>query len=647
MFYFDQFHLTTSGRTRSFDLARELVRRLIVDGNRGLVVSAATRSAIPVDWTGDAETLIAAIDALEGDPTQVETWADLEEWRVARVYDAMGDGRRGVLGLERIAAAESKSLSGVAADAAAAASVTQQSSSGAWDPGVAAKQAGLAATSAAVSQMQTQITDVMTQIAQRKNGPGETVARQYQLEEQSRARSALTRLAAALARLDAESDPRALVYFADTMRSNPGDHYLELLGSEARQQHRQVSLGGSEPAFEEVINEAAVRGIRFYTVQGAGLFASTAATPLVESAPRAQLSAPLASSRRFDDAENGLAAFALETGGQVFLGANDGERISGEIRADLACPYLISFDASEAEEDKPLAVRLHIDRPDVELRYRTRVVVQSESRAVERRLAAALLTADRAPAESELQLAVIPTGFEKKRFTALVQVVVTSAVPAATTWDVGVTLISKERSSDARNARLSLSEPGVPLVFETEATFKPGDYRIVALAHEVRTETVVSKEITGVWPDPTDDMPLVTEITVMQPRQAAFVRDGVQRRSGPVVVGSGGWVDPDRPTALLALACRGSRNAAVTATRIISGNSAAPFPPLELSAEDRCMLVADVIPQGTLTSGSFSYSVRLTESERDEVERARTFVALAADDPALIELASDAAPPAP
>ena len=53
-------------------------------------------------------------------------------------------------------------------------------------------------------------------------------ARRYQREEKWHTERALSRFAQVLGRLEGVDPPKAVIYFADRMRSNAGDHYIEL-----------------------------------------------------------------------------------------------------------------------------------------------------------------------------------------------------------------------------------------------------------------------------------------------------------------------------------------------------------------------------------------------------------------------------------
>ncbi|MBD3867319.1 MAG: hypothetical protein IFK94_04255 [Acidobacteria bacterium] len=91
LFYFDQPHLTQAGRHNSLVQARELIPMLIRDGNQAMIVSNADRLVTLTGFTSDHGELLAALDVLENDPTQLSTWATMESMRMDSIITAMND----------------------------------------------------------------------------------------------------------------------------------------------------------------------------------------------------------------------------------------------------------------------------------------------------------------------------------------------------------------------------------------------------------------------------------------------------------------------------------------------------------------------------------------------------------------------------
>ena len=82
LLYFDQPHLTQSGRARAIHLARDALPQILGKGDRATIVSNG-RSLVTVQtMTQDLDTLLAALGRLEKDATQFESFATREQGRV-------------------------------------------------------------------------------------------------------------------------------------------------------------------------------------------------------------------------------------------------------------------------------------------------------------------------------------------------------------------------------------------------------------------------------------------------------------------------------------------------------------------------------------------------------------------------------------
>lgn len=96
LFFFDQPHLTQAGRQRALDLAREMVPRLVTGENRGMIVSTARSLVTIAGLTSSVPQLLQALDRLEKDRTQWDSFATLENKRVGDVMNALNDPMGGV-----------------------------------------------------------------------------------------------------------------------------------------------------------------------------------------------------------------------------------------------------------------------------------------------------------------------------------------------------------------------------------------------------------------------------------------------------------------------------------------------------------------------------------------------------------------------
>ncbi len=463
------------------------------------------------------------------------------------------------------------------------------------------------------------------------------VARQHQKEERRKTAKALRRFAMVLGRLADLDPPKVVLYFSDTMRRNAGEHYVSFFPesedpSDLRSVMQQDAFTGTL-VLDKVIAEAAAHGIRVYPIHAQGL--------------RASFQPGLVSrERRITDAEDSLHTLALETGGRAFVGGYKYKNVVATIERDLECLYLISFDPTLFAEDTALPVRLEVDRPGVKVQVRGQIVVQSESARLTSRLLAAFGAPSAIENQAPIRGSVLPIGFSGGRYDALVQVLVPGVQIAPTAWDLGATVISDDKIALEESGRVQLSGPGVPVVLEAQASFRPGPYAVVAVAHEQTTDQTASREVRGSWPNPREQPVSIAAMTVVQPRAGVFYRDGEIRNSGSLVLDENDFARTDAPTAFVGLVCwDGLQKRALRVERSLSGDSAAAFEPLRIEPDDqRCASVRDVVPAGTMTPGLFDYEI--TVYVRDEVV-ARATRRFAADGPAAARNAAGADAPLP
>jgi hypothetical protein len=456
------------------------------------------------------------------------------------------------------------------------------------------------------------------------------LANTYAREERWRSDRALRRFAMVLGRFADMDPPKVVLYFADTVRSNPGEHYLSLF-NQARL--RTLSEGGQGPGshiesgafkgalpFQRVIDEAAANGIRLYTVEPQGLVNSVIGT---------QASATFRS--RIRDAETSLIGLAQETGGRAFIGGGaEARRIKKAIREDLQCVTLISFDPGRLVEDAPLPVRLRVLNPDITARLRGTIVIQSEkARKVSRLMAAFGAPAAVRDVGVSVESFAIPTGFRDGRFIGLAQVQLPGSPFPRAEWDVGATWIGKNRDLKEDSGRVSVEDSGVPIVFETEVETKPGDFSMVAVAHEQKSDSVVSRELTGTWPNPSAAPVTALPPAILQSTSAVFLRDGEARREGAAIVSPSREIDPARATAFVGLICWDrAQKKPLQVQRSLSGDGETKFPELTLDTRDgRCASYRDLVKPDTLGPGAFIYRVRVLNRKGEIAMIEREFFA--------------------
>ena len=630
LLFFDQTHLTSIGRQRSMELARELIPELLASGiSEAMIVSASRQLKVVSEWSSDPETLAAALDELFDDASQVSGWADQEDTRVDRMMAA----------IDRVTEFTQEEMR----SSNAALNDNTQRAMNNISPGAllggGSSRAQVRADERERQQLQADseaAVESFKQIAR-------TVARDLSREEASRTAGGLSLFSAALEYLEGYAPPKAVIYFADTMRANPGDFYIELVqasesvgnfGTGAGQQPSgavTLSTGNYVTEFQQSIDLATEKGVRLYTVQGRGL------TPMVAartSGGAARMPNFLVARARFKDAENALSGFARETGGKSFLGAADATQIAARILDDLSCLFVLSFHAVDLKEDRRTSVWIEIDKPGIELQYRPKLIALSDEARARARLISAFWSGNRS--RESARLIAVPTGFAKGKYTVLVQFAIPGSQISGSDWDMGLTAVIGLSKTLEASGRVVINQPGLPLVFEAEMRFKPGDFTITAVAKDNDHGQLISTKIDGSLPDPNDEEPFVASIVILQRIPGAFVRGETTRTSGSLAHDPEHWLRPDRPTGILALVCGNKRAQAVTADRSLEGASEVSFDSVELDfGEERCGLLVDTIDGNVLTSGKFSYAVDLNRGSETVEESGRDFLIVSQEEIAL------------
>jgi len=561
LFYFDQPFLTMRGRMQSIEIARQLVERLVVGGNRVMLVSNAGSLEVLQTLTEDPEPLLEALERLENDRKQWDFFAHQEEGRVADVVRALEDHP-----------------------------------------------------------------DVYQAVS---------MARRYQMEELWRALKSFRRFKSALGQLVDLEAPRAAIYFADTLRSNPGEHYLTFFGERLLQSDPILGVSALDAysggaVFDQVVDEASAQGIRIYSVHAQGLEGLFEPDVPSSLAMSRTMTVPFSSRVRHADARETLQNLSAETGGYAFVNGVAPSKIANRILEESACLFLASFDPSGFPEDAALRVLVRTTRNDIKLRVRGRLVLQSETARIRSRLMRAFDAPGAIGESITIGASVIPTGYRDGRYSGLVQLRLPGTPIPNATWDLGASMVRDRKGREQSSWRISVAQSGIPVVFETEISFRPGDYEIVAVAHEASTDLVTSEQIETSWPNPNLEGITISPIALLQPVTGAFLRGEELRKSGSMARDAGEPVRAELPTALVGLICRGrTGKGSYNVERSLVGASETKLPPMVFDLhEDRCAQLRDVIPSKTMGYGVYRYQVRVTRGGRTLQERNREFMAV-------------------
>lgn len=447
-------------------------------------------------------------------------------------------------------------------------------------------------------------------------------ARIYQKDELWRMEKSVQRVTMVLGLMSEIDPPKAFVYFADTFRKNPGQHYMSYFSSPMGFNQESISSVAAavnsssfltENTFSRLLDKAASMGVRFYTVQAEGMVGEE----FVVGRPQSPSGAVIGNMQKVRDAQDTLVSMGVETGGRAFLNGVPPRKMTRAILDDLSCMYLISFDPGTLPQDKPLTVALKSSHKKLKIQTRGRIVIRSAgTRRTDRLLAAFATSREDDDGEHPIRGTVVPTDFRDGEYSALLQVSIPATEVVGATWDIGTSIVARGKVREDASGRVTTPQPGVPIAFEAVVTFPPGPYELVTVAHETTTDQVFSRRFDGTWPDPNDSPAMVSPVAILQPGTGAFVRDGETKNRGALALGDDPTLEADRATALVGLVCRAKGNRReLRVERELSGENAVQFPTLSFGAEDRCVQLRDLVPGGTMSAGAFAYQVQVFEGD--------------------------------
>jgi len=236
-----------------------------------------------------------------------------------------------------------------------------------------------------------------------------------------------------------------------------------------------------------------------------------------------------------------------------------------------------------------------------------------------------------ADAESEVALrgVVIPTGFQARKYLAMIQVAVDGSPLPDATWDLGVSFLPDEGTKKSYSGHVRAGEPGRPVVFETLIEFEPGHYALELDARETSAGQNQTRTLDDRWPDPSTSQATISPIVLLQPVQGSFLRDDSVRAQGALALGSDEPAKNGLPTALVSVVCRGAKaHGSMRVERKLEGASSVEFETIELLAgNEPCAQVRDILRPGTLGSGYFRYHMRVLGDDGEIATKAHEFTA--------------------
>ena len=573
IFYFDDPELTREGRIRAVEVARLVAPALLGHGHDLLILHNGASVRAETTWTHDAAEVSAALDRIAEDSGERDHLRDdADEQDVERLIDQANDQ----LGVN-------------ARGSAALATRTPYD----CKPPARAKREEIAAQHFAGDMVAI-------------NGLAAAL-KHVVADELRRAGRDFERLRGAVQLLSLRGSPKSLVYFADSLRSDPGRAMAAAFESVAKldttssYHHPRSSIAtwNADGAMQSLVRDASTYGARIYAVEGRGL---TARSDWVRTA------------------QDTLASLALDTGGLSFLNGLPASVIADRVAADQSCWYLVSFDSSGWAEDRPLGIGVWPKRQGLRVNTISSLVIPGRDALIQARLMAAHF-GDRSQDDQPLSVSIYPVGGTDKRLQVMAQVLLPeSQQPHVrdTILEVGLQVVSQGAVVSHTSNRVTWSGNGAAPVYQTTLSLPTGPYEIVAVVRDVGTDSIRQGRVGGTWPAVTAERVTLSLPALAQPKRSGVVVDGEVNPHGIVVRGTGDPVDPREALGMVTAACiQGSEDVVFRAERSIVGGAERSFAPMTLGTEKgRCVQIRDMVPAGSLAAGRMTYLVRILSGDR-------------------------------
>jgi hypothetical protein len=579
--YFDDPELTMEGRLRAVEIARLVSSALLARGHDVLIMTNGSSVREETKWTHDAAVVSASLDRIASDPgNRDHLRAAANEQHAAALFERLEASIR-----------EGEMNRQMAIRSAVSQNANRRGEFQSTDPNAAETDPGVVAGQQMVDSSLSRLFGEFHVLVQ---------------DELQRIERDVERLRGAVRVLALRESPKGVVYFADTLRRDPGGIAVRAVGSAPHMQkflrdprwRTVVSRSDANEELTALVRDASTYGVRFYAVEGRGLAAE---------------------SDWVRTSQDTLASLALETGGLSFLNGLAAERIADGVSADQSCWYLVSFNPSGWDEDRPLALGVWLKKPGLRVQTRSALVIPSAATLAETRLIAAHF-GDPSVEDRPLTLSIYPVGGTAKRLQVLAQVRLPEGdAPEArdTTWDIGFDVASHGKIVEHDSKRVTWRGSGPPPIYQTTLSLPAGPYEIVAVAHEAVADTVRAGRLTGTWPPTPSDRVTLSVPALAQPQSGGIVLDGEARDSGIVVRGPGNPVDPGAPLAIVTAACiDGRKDEIFHVDRRIVGETEVSFPPMALGPDNnRCVQIRDLVAAGSLGAGELTYVVRVRSGD--------------------------------
>lgn len=320
-----------------------------------------------------------------------------------------------------------------------------------------------------------------------------------------------------------------------------------------------------------------------------------------------------------------LARMGVDSGGTLTERNNDSTLALNTALERMSCVYSLGFNADGLRESRRLPIEVTVGRKHLRAVHPAYYVRRTEAKKTESRLLAAFV--DPAGADDgSLRAHFIPRGGDGTTWKASLQVSLRPTGLPDNSAELGASIVRRDKVTDQFASSIATKSGSRFVVLENSVDVAPGEFSVVAVAHDVKRGDVGSSRLDAKWPDPAEGAVAIAPIAALQSGPAVFSKDGVLANAGLLARGVDEALDPTVAVSLESVVCRGAKTkGAIRVERWLEGDSRGQFAPMTIAEDgERCLPIVDVIPEGHLKPGAVDYRVAARIGDGIAVQERRT-----------------------
>ena len=300
----------------------------------------------------------------------------------------------------------------------------------------------------------------------------------------------------------------------------------------------------------------------------------------------------------------------MDSGGTLTERTNDSNYAFNRALNRLSCIYSLGFNVDDLPESRRLPLTITVGQRHVRVVHPAFYMRRTDSAKRESRLLAAFVDPTSAD-DGTLRALLIPRGGDGSTWSATVQVRLCPTGAPNPNAEIGASVVRHDTVTDHFATSIATTSPSRALMMEKSLDIAPGEFSIVAVAHDVPRGDVWSRRLEASRPDPTKSVAAIAPIAALQSGPAAISKDSTVTTSGFLARDVDEMLDPSSSVSLRSVVCRGAQTKRrIIVERWLEGGSREEFAPMTISETDPpCIEVVDVVSARHLRPGVLNYYV--------------------------------------